>query len=79
MLSESNGRARVRGVAAAFLCVTGLVTLAVAGVHPAPGPQGGTAAVESAWVPPGMHEAEAGVDVGPGSDEALLVGSPVSD
>ncbi len=80
MLSESNGRARVRGVAAAFLCVTGLVTLAVAGVHPAPAQQAGTAAAaESRWVPPGMHEAEAGVDVGPGSDEALLVGSPVAD
>ena len=33
-------------------------------------------AAASRWVPPGMHEAQADVDVGPGSDEGLLVTSP---
>ncbi len=73
MSTESNGRTWVRNVAAGFLFVTGLVTLAVAGNHPSP-----RAAAHAAtqWVPSSMHVAEAGVDVGPGSDEALLVSSP---
>lgn len=75
MKTESNDRTQVRNVAAGFLCLMGLVTLAVAGVHPSP-----TARAFSVteWVPPSMHVAEAGVDVGPGSDEALLVTSPVA-
>jgi hypothetical protein len=76
MATNSNGWIRVRNVAAAFLCVSGL-TLALAGAHPAP-PAAVTPS-SSAWVPSSMHEAEAGVDVGPGSDEALLVSSPTTD
>lgn len=75
MRTESNGRTWVRNVVAGFLCVTGLVTLAMAGVHPSPR---ATASSVTEWVPPSMHVAEAGVDVGPGSDEALLVTSPVA-
>jgi hypothetical protein len=73
MKNESDGRRRVGKVVVGFLCVTGLVTLATAGVHPT------TSAASSSfteWVPPSMHVAEAGVDIGPGSDEALLVSSP---
>lgn len=73
MKTEIDGWRWVRSVFVAFVCVTGLVTLATAGVHPAP--PTATSSV-GGWVPPSMHEAEAGVDVGPGSDEALLVTSP---
>ncbi len=73
MSTESNGRSWLWNVSAGFLCLTGIVTLAMAAVHPAPT---STAPSFSGWVPPSMHVAEAGVDVGPGSDEALLVTSP---
>lgn len=75
MKTENSGWTRVRNVVAAFLCVTGLFTLAMAGVRSSPK----TATPSyTQWIPPSMHEAEAGVDVGPGSDEALLVASPVA-
>ena len=73
MSTESSGWTWVRSVTAGFLFVTGLATLAVAGNHPAPRAE---TPVSTQWVPPSMHVAEAGVDVGPGSDEALLVSSP---
>ncbi len=73
MSTESNGRTWLWNVAAGFLCVTGLVTLAMAAVHPSPT---STAPYLTGWAPPSMHVAEAGLDVGPGSDEALLVTSP---
>lgn len=74
MAIEGKVRTWVQSVAAGFLCVTAAVTFAVAGGHPTGQQQ--TPATASQWVPPGMHEAEAGVDVGPGSDEAQLVTSP---
>jgi hypothetical protein len=71
---ESSNWMRVRSVAAGFLCVMGLpVALALADVQPsetAAAPQGFTE-----WVP-AAHVAQAGVDVGPGADEALLVTAP---
>jgi hypothetical protein len=73
MNSENKVRTWVQGVAAGFLCVTAAVTFAIAGSHPPP--QSATPS-RSAYVPPSMHEAEAGADVGPGSDEAQLVTSP---
>ena len=73
MKSESKTRTWVQSVAAGFLCVTAAVTFAMASGHP---PEQPATKSTSAYVPPGMHEAEAGVDVGPGSDEALLVTSP---
>jgi hypothetical protein len=65
---------RVRSVAAGFLCVMGLpIALALADVQPSE-----TAAAPSIteFVPSAMHVAQAGVDFGPGSDEALLATSP---
>jgi hypothetical protein len=71
---ESSNWMRVRSVAAGFLCVMGLpVALALADVQPsetAAAPQGITE-----WVP-AAHVAQAGEDVGPGADEALLVTAP---
>jgi len=79
MRSETKIRAWVQSVAAAFLCVTAAVTLAVAGGHPPPEAASRIGAPSaSEWVPP-MHEANSGTDIGPGSDEAQLVGSPTSD
>ncbi len=75
MSTKSNGRNWLWNVSAGFLCLTGLVTLAMAAAHPAPT---STAPSFTGWVPPSMHVAEAGVDVGPGSDEAMLVTSPDS-
>jgi len=75
MANDDGGPTRVRNVAAAFLIVTGF-TLALAAAHPVP--PAASAPSSSAWVP-SMHEAEAGLDVGPGSDEALLVSSPTQD
>lgn len=72
MKNESRTRTWVQSVAAGFLCVTTAVTFAVASGRPE---QAATRST-SAYVPPGMHEAEAGVDIGPGADEALLVTSP---
>jgi hypothetical protein len=71
-------RTWVQSVAVGVLCVTATVTFTVAGGHlarqrqPQPQPQ---AQASSGYVPPGVHEAEAGADIGPGSDEAQLVGS----
>jgi len=76
MSIQSNDRGRLGKVVVAFLVVTGAVTLATAGVHRAP--TTATAPV-SGYVPPSMHEAEAGADIGPGSDEALLVTSPMPE
>ncbi|HVP59066.1 MAG TPA: hypothetical protein VMT11_00750 [Myxococcaceae bacterium] len=73
MRTESDGWRWVQKVFMALVCVTGLVTLATAGVHPA---RQAVTPSFAGWVPPSMHEAEAGVDVGPGSDEALLVSAP---
>jgi len=73
---ESSNWMRVRSVAAGFLCVMGLpVALALADVQPsetAVAPQGITE-----WVP-AAHVAQAGEDVGPGADEALLATAPSS-
>jgi hypothetical protein len=73
MTSESKTRTWVQSVAAGFLCVTAAVTFAMASGRP---PERQATRSTSAYVPPGMHEAQAGEDVGPGSDEALLVTSP---
>jgi hypothetical protein len=74
MRTEINGVTRVRDIVVGFLLATGLFTLALAGGHP---PPGAAASSVTEWVPSSMHVAEAGADVGPGSDEALLVTSPV--
>jgi hypothetical protein len=75
-MNIERARTWVQSVAVGVLCVTATVTFAVAGGHlarqPQPQPQ---AQANSGYVPPGMHEAEAGADIGPGSDEAQLVGS----
>ena len=71
---ESSNWMRVRSVAAGFLCVMGLpVALALADVQPA---EVASARTTSEYVPASMHIAQAGSDVGPGSDEAALVMSP---
>lgn len=75
MSTESSGGTRVRDVVVGFLVGTGVFTLALAGSYP---PPGAPASAGTEWVPSSMHVAEAGVDVGPGSDEALLVTSPVA-
>jgi hypothetical protein len=65
---------RVRSVAAGFLCVMGLpVALALADVQ---SPQVAAAPSYSESVPTSMHIANAGSDIGPGSDEALLAMTP---
>ena len=70
----------VEGIAVGFLCVTAAVTLAVAAGRAAPQPRPQAQAESSSgYVPTGMHEANAGEDIGPGSDEAQLVTSPWSD
>ncbi len=69
-------RTWVQSVAVGVVCVTATVTFAVAGGHLAPQPQRQPQPQSSSgYVPPGMHEAEAGADIGPGSDEAQLVTS----
>lgn len=71
---ESSNWMRVRSVAAGFLCVMGLpVALALADVQRTEVAQ---APAVTEWVPASMHIAQAGSDVGPGSDEALLAASP---
>ena len=73
--AESSNWMRVRSVAAGFLCVMGLpVALALADVQPT---EVASAPSISEYVP-AMHLAQAGSDVGPGSDEAALVMSPAS-
>ena len=70
---EGSNWMRVRSVAAGFLCVMGLpVALALADVQPA---EVATTPAISEYVP-ALHVAQAGADVGPGSDEALLVMAP---
>jgi len=72
--NESSNWMRVRSVAAGFLCVMGLpVALALADVQPAEAASPTPAVTE--WVP-AAHVANAGLDVGPGNDEAALVSSP---
>jgi len=76
MSNESSSRTWVRRIALGFLCVSATVTFAIAGGHrPAEAQPQAQAKSTSGYVPPGMHEAKADVDVGPGSDEAQLVGS----
>ena len=75
MTNEIRVRAWSR-VAAGFFFAAAFLGLAAAGVHPRPAHSTAQAPAASRWVPPGLHEAQADVDVGPGSDEALLVTSP---
>ena len=72
--TESGNWMRVRSVAAGFLCVMGLpVALALADVQPA---EIASAPAVTEAAPSVVHVAQSGVDVGPGSDEALLAMSP---
>jgi len=74
--TENSSWMRVRSVVAGFLCVMGLpVALALADVQ-SPRADGASAYTESA--PSSMHVAQAGSDVGPGSDEALLAMAPTN-
>jgi len=76
MTIDGKARTWVQSIAAGFLCVSAAVTLALAAGHAAPQPQPQAQANSSSgYFPPGMHEAQADVDVGPGSDEAQLVTS----
>jgi hypothetical protein len=72
MKNESNARTWVQRIALGFLCVSATVTFAIAGGRSQAATQVQSSA---AHVPPGMHEAQADVDVGPGSDEAQLAAS----
>jgi hypothetical protein len=66
---------RVRSVAAGFLCVMGLpIALALADVQPSQTAAVAPSITESAPGP--QHVAQAGEDIGPGSDEAMLAMSP---
>ena len=78
MAIDNKARTWVQNVAAGFLCVTAAVTFAIAAAHPPAQAQEEKTRAEasSGYVPPGMHEAQADKDVGPGSDEAQLVTSP---
>ena len=78
MAIDNKARTWVQNIAAGFLCATAAVTFAVAGSYPASQPSTQSQAA-SEYVPPGMHEAQAGEDVGPGADEAQLVTSPWSE
>ena len=78
MKNESKARTSVQRIALGFLCVSATVTFAMAGGHrPAEAQTRPLARAQSTsgYVPPGMHEAQADVDVGPGSDEAQLAAS----
>ena len=82
MAIDNKARTWVQNIAAGFLCVTAAVTFAIAAGHPPAQAREETktrADSSSGYVPPGMHEAQADKDVGPGSDEAQLVTSPWSD
>jgi len=77
MMNEK-ARTWVQSVGVGFLCVTAAVTFALAAGRAAPQPKlqaQAQAQSSSAYVPPGMHEANAGEDIGPGCDEAQLVTS----
>ncbi|HEY1416908.1 MAG TPA: hypothetical protein VGF41_03360 [Myxococcaceae bacterium] len=76
-MSENKVRTWVQGVAAAFLCATAAVSYAVAGGH-SPGSSAGEQQ-SVRYVPPGMHEADASADIGPGSDEAQAASSPSAE
>ena len=72
--NEGSNWMRVRSVAAGFLCVMGLpVALALADVQPTEAAS--VTPVISEYVP-ALHVAQAGSDVGPGSDEAALAMAP---
>jgi hypothetical protein len=77
MTIDGKARTWVQRIAVGFLCVTATVAFAVAGGRsaPQPQPQPTQANSSSGYIPPGMHEAQSGVDVGPGCDEAQLVTS----
>lgn len=78
MNDESRARSWVQRIAVGFLCVSATVTFAIAGGHgqgQARSQAQARAQVSAGHVPPGMHEAQADVDVGPGSDEAQLAAS----
>ena len=74
MHSEMMARRWARAAAVAMFAAAA-VGLAAGGTRPA---QSTSARAPSAsnWVPPGMHEAQADVDVGPGQDEAWAASSP---
>ncbi len=74
MQIEIDGRRRALSAVVGLVCVAGLVTLAAAGVQPTTQPLATFS--HSEWVPPSMHAAEAGADIGPGSDEAQAASSP---
>ena len=74
---ENSNWMRVRSVAAGFLCVMGLpVALALADVQPTEVAAEKAPASTTEYVAPG-HVANSGTDIGPGSDEAQLVMSPL--
>jgi len=74
MNDESKAPNWVRRIAVGFLCVSATVTFALAGTHRQAETQA-RAQASSGHVPAVMHEAQADVDVGPGSDEAQLAAS----
>jgi hypothetical protein len=77
MAIDEKARTWVQSIAAGFLCVTAAVTFAIAGARPpAQAREQTRTESSSAYVPPGMHEAQADKDIGPGSDEAQLAASP---
>ena len=77
MAISDKARTWVQSVAAGFLCVSAAVSFAIAAGHTtAQAKEQTRAASTSGYVPPGMHEAQADKDIGPGSDEAQLVTSP---
>jgi hypothetical protein len=75
MAIDNKARTWVQRIAVGFLCVTATVTFAIAGGHRASPQESPQVESSSGYVPPGMHEAQAGEDVGPGCDEAQLVTS----
>jgi len=66
----------VQGAAAAFLVATAAVSFAVAGGRSAAISSAAEQSMSSGYVPPGMHEANGDLDVGPGADEAQAASSP---
>jgi hypothetical protein len=77
-MSENKIRTWVKGVAAAFLCATAAVSFAIAGGRQT-APRAAEQQSVSRYVPPGMHEANASADIGPGSDEAQAASSPSAE
>ena len=75
MQSEMMARRWARA-AAVGMFATAFLGLAAAGTRPAQSNTSARAPSASNWVPPGMHEAQADVDVGPGQDEAWAASSP---